>query len=757
MKEKIINKLISFLPSKDNKIKNVIFVVSCALFFAYSFSIPTFSNRYPFNYLSIALCGLMCVAMGVYVLLYGKFKIDIFSMMLILLNIIILISHIINMNFAQMPKTIILMSIVAFFIYHFISEYKEKSLFLNLVLISGLLFSVVYVIHYGGDIFKLENISDGGRLGFFFDNQNEISKEFGFFCVLSFSSLMWQKKIVLKIISAISMVIFMFLILTTGSISNIFTTLLVIAICLILLQKTKKRKIIFLISSIAVVGLFFAFIQLPFMSYFKTRIYNIFSTLFEKGADGFDNSSYNRLDSAIVSFAVGINKVLFGYGYMSSMYYTIENIQAHNNFAEIFIDYGIFALFIYEFLVIFPLVSELKEKEKTYIFPIMFYMLIFQLFLTTYYKKFEYIFFSCVFAMLDNEIKTRFVIFDSSVFNKDKKKKRILEIIPSLNIVGGAETFFVDFINECKKSYSDKIDVKVVILYDEENKSLFDILRSDGIEFLTLSKKNGIDFKCSFKLREIIYNYNPDIIHSHLMSLLSLKLALPLGRKDIKKYHTIHHNVGDNDFNQRFLSHLIKTKYIKPICVAENASIQYGELTNTMVDFIDNGINVEKYQCFKPLKERKNDFLLVGRFVKVKNYKFVLEAINECQELKQYKYILLGDGDLLNDCKKYVSDNNLNDIIDFKGHVDNVNEYMKDSKALIVPSLNEGNPIVINEAIVSGMAVIANNVGGIPNLLDNNKLGFLVNIGNDNELEHSMLTVMNMIKLMNWKTHLLKK
>lgn len=118
MKEKIINKLISFLPSKDNKIKNIIFVVSCALFFAYSFSIPTFSNRYPFNYLSIALCGLMCVSMGVYVLLYGKFKIDIFSMMLILLNIIILISHIINMNFAQMPKTIILMSIVAFFILH---------------------------------------------------------------------------------------------------------------------------------------------------------------------------------------------------------------------------------------------------------------------------------------------------------------------------------------------------------------------------------------------------------------------------------------------------------------------------------------------------------------------------------------------------------------------------------------------------------------------------------------------------------------
>ena len=93
-------------------------------------------------------------------------------------------------------------------------------------------------------------------------------------------------------------------------------------------------------------------------------------------------------------------------------------------------------------------------------------------------------------------------------------------------------------------------------------------------------------------------------------------------------------------------------------------------------------------------------------------------------------FCFLGDGPLLEECKEYVKENRIFNV-SFEGFVKNGNKYMANSKVLLIPSLNEGNPLVINEAIASGMMVVGSDVGGIHDLLVNLNNCFLCKVNDE--------------------------
>lgn len=728
-----------FAECEKNKFRLTLLFSIIISFFAYCFSIPAFSNIHPFNYLSIGICGIMCVLMLLYTFLYSKIKINILIGFLFIFNICIVLTHLINRTFYDTPKTIFLMSAVSFCVYQFACSIKRKEVLFVAILVAGFLFSAIFIIYFRSKIFNLSNLFKD-RLGVPFDNENEIAKEFSFFALISFAFIFKSKKIVSKILLSFLTALFVFLLMTTGSISALLSTILVGVICSILFEKTVKGKIIIGAVTIAVIGLFVVLLQIPQLSYFKDRIANIFKTLFSFGKEAEDGSSLSRFEAALTSFKIGFSKPIFGYGYMASTNFNNLNIQAHNNLAELFLDFGAIGLIIFESALLLPLFYTKKHENRELIFSIFIFMFVFQFFLTTYYKKFEYIFFALGFAILDDVFDFSFVIHNSSMLKKNNKKKRIIEIIPSLSPVGGAETFLVDFITNIKKRYDDRFEVILIILYEQSESPLIDKIKENDITIYQLNKHKGFDIKCAFKLRDIVLDYYPDIVHSHLLTIRTIKMAFPLRRKRIKFFHTIHHNYSGNKSDD-FLVKLIKRNYLNPICVAETPAKEYSKVCNKNICYINNGIDISKFDNSISLSKRDIDFLVVGRFVQVKNHQKLLEIINRYFSDEKYKFVFLGDGELLPACKEYCDNNKLDKIVTFYGSVDDVNKYMSNSKILIMPSLNEGNPIVINEAIASGMLVIGNDVGGIHDLLINNNYGFLIDINDDQKFALTMRSV----------------
>jgi glycosyltransferase involved in cell wall biosynthesis len=135
--------------------------------------------------------------------------------------------------------------------------------------------------------------------------------------------------------------------------------------------------------------------------------------------------------------------------------------------------------------------------------------------------------------------------------------------------------------------------------------------------------------------------------------------------------------------------------------------------------------------------------LLVGRLVKQKNIKFAIDILKLCHK-KNFKVdlIVIGEGELLDDLKRYSVRYGLSDYVKFLGNKNNVNDYYRSAHATILTSDYEGFPNVLIESMSCGTPVVAHNCkSGPEELIVNGKNGFLVNFQNDSEFVDAILKI----------------
>lgn len=124
----------------------------------------------------------------------------------------------------------------------------------------------------------------------------------------------------------------------------------------------------------------------------------------------------------------------------------------------------------------------------------------------------------------------------------------------------------------------------------------------------------------------------------------------------------------------------------------------------------------------------------VGRMVEKKGFLYLIEAAALLKE-KQVSFILtlIGDGPLATELKQLAQRLNVTDVVHFAGkkHSGEVRAAMADADVVIVPSVTsasgekEGLPVVIMEAMATGVPVVASAHSGIPEIVLPNKTGYL--------------------------------
>ena len=100
------------------------------------------------------------------------------------------------------------------------------------------------------------------------------------------------------------------------------------------------------------------------------------------------------------------------------------------------------------------------------------------------------------------------------------------------------------------------------------------------------------------------------------------------------------------------------------------------------------------------------------------------------------KLILVGSGRDYQNLQHLVIKNGLEKEIKFTGNIINskISEYMTASDIFVLPSISEGMPIVILEAMASGLPVVATRVGGIPEIIQEGENGYLVDAKNSEQI-----------------------
>lgn len=163
--------------------------------------------------------------------------------------------------------------------------------------------------------------------------------------------------------------------------------------------------------------------------------------------------------------------------------------------------------------------------------------------------------------------------------------------------------------------------------------------------------------------------------------------------------------------------------------------------------YVPNAIDIEQY----PFNDqRRNNLLLVGRMVAGK---MVKEAIEIAQKLNQ-PIVLIGPKGNKDEDKLYYEELKANYLnrphvtyIEFLPPSEIVAYYQK-AKVLLFPSESEGMPLTILEAMATGLPVVASAVGGIPDIIDDGKDGFLIKERSINEWQEKIekaLTIDNFL------------
>ncbi len=324
---------------------------------------------------------------------------------------------------------------------------------------------------------------------------------------------------------------------------------------------------------------------------------------------------------------------------------------------------------------------------------------------------------------------------------------KIIQIIPTLGS-GGAERFVVDLSNELTKQGHQVILCTLYNLDSNKEYAFFKENLNKNIECINLDKKLGFDSSLFLKIYTIIKKHKPQVVHSHLSTLNYLMLAALFLK--VKFIHTLHSDAKKliKNKGEYFLRKMLySTKLVKPIGISEESLDSYHKLyKNDYAGMIYNGRALPTINQTEDLgiEKEKYDtvFLHVGRYDEAKNQINLVKAFNNI--LKKHPKILLliigeGSKEIKLELEKYK-----NDSVLLLGRKTNVDQYMKISDAFILPSIFEGMPISLIEAMSYGLISIVTDVGGMKNMIKDGINGMKIKGTTAENIELALLKYLNL-------------
>lgn len=309
-------------------------------------------------------------------------------------------------------------------------------------------------------------------------------------------------------------------------------------------------------------------------------------------------------------------------------------------------------------------------------------------------------------------------------------KIRILQIMPEFGLAG-AEIMCESLIYQLKKNKD--IDISVASLYNYKS-AITKRLEDNGIKVYYLNKKKGLDFTIIFRLYRLMKQLHVDTIHTHRYVMqYAIPAAVMAGIPG--RVHTVH-NIATKEVGryQRTLANFFY-KFANVIPVAISPVIrrtiveEYG-LDADKVPMIFNGSNLDlciphvNYSCEA---SREFSFLHIGRLNNQKNQSLIIHAVHHLKEEGVRCHVdFIGQGENLESYLSLARELGVADQVSFGGTKSNVYPSLHKADAFLLPSVYEGMPISLIEAMGTGLPIIASKVGGIPDMIVDKESGLLI-------------------------------
>ncbi len=297
---------------------------------------------------------------------------------------------------------------------------------------------------------------------------------------------------------------------------------------------------------------------------------------------------------------------------------------------------------------------------------------------------------------------------------------------------------------------------QAICVYLIRNSDKPNFFEEKGRKVFYISKKGALrkyNLWVIWKLSRVLTREKVDILHCHgHKSTFYGTFAAVLSGAPVVISH-VHGISRTKNFKRKLTNFFVLKKVSKIITVSE--AVKEDVLrTNPFVQLdkvvsIGNSINYEQYTevslTKSQAKERLNlpqdsfVFGTVGRLAPTKGQTHLIGAFEKVkQHILSAHLVFVGDGRLRSQLEEQAA-KTATDSIHFLGYRNEIPELLRAMDVFVFPSVAEGLPLALLEAMAAGVPCIGTTAGGIPEIITNNKTGFLVLPKDENALAETMI------------------
>jgi glycosyltransferase involved in cell wall biosynthesis len=313
------------------------------------------------------------------------------------------------------------------------------------------------------------------------------------------------------------------------------------------------------------------------------------------------------------------------------------------------------------------------------------------------------------------------------------RKIKVLQLIEGLNL-GGAETKLMELVAHMDR---DRFETVVCSLgMGDRIRQEFEKLK---VEFITWPRQSRVDVSLIFKVAKLIREKQIDVVMTTLFyaDVLGALAGVFSKPKAVFSWETISapewlltHRLLAYRFAMRFCTRVISVSHATAKWLIEKRGVPPEKVV-----VIPYGVNLDLYRAGEnpELKQKlgiEHDAKVIGVVARLhpqKGHRYLIEAAKSIvAKYPKTKFVVVGDGELRAELESMAKAQGVAENFLFLGFRKDVKDLMRVFDVFCLPSLYEGLPNVVLEAMATAKPVVATAVDGTPELIVDEETGYLV-------------------------------
>lgn len=328
------------------------------------------------------------------------------------------------------------------------------------------------------------------------------------------------------------------------------------------------------------------------------------------------------------------------------------------------------------------------------------------------------------------------------------KKITILQVVNGL-AAGGGELKLLELLKHFKPQ-----EYNIVIASVGQGGILEKDFRQLGYPLFIFNKKHRFDVTLIWQLVKLIKRFHVDVVMTTLFyaDIIGAIAAWIAKVKAVISWEVI---TAPQQRRHSLAYSIAQRNFTKVVAVSEAIArivIEDRGVPAEKVVTIHYGVDTEKYKINHHFNKRaelgigENEIILgtVARLAEQKGHCYLIEAAPDViAEFPNVRFVFVGDGPLEDKLKRQIKQLGIQKHFLFLGFRHDVVELLNTFDVFVLPSLYEGLPNVVLEAMACGKPIVATSVDGTPEAIVHGKTGYLVEPQNATVLSEALIDLLN--------------